>query len=91
MLVPAKPGQWLHPSPFMSPCRLLGIYVAHTGGPCGSYRVPPGHLLLLGDNRLCSNDSRHWQRPYLPLTAVRGTVITGFRRVRDGGQRTRDP
>lgn len=65
-------------------------YVAHAGGPCGSYRVPPGHLLLLGDNRLCSNDSRHWQRPYLPVAAVRGTVITGRRRVRRPGRKGPD-
>lgn len=52
-------------------------YVVHTGGPCGTFRIPPGHLLLLGDNRACSSDGRHWQAPYLPLDAVQGTVIMG--------------
>jgi signal peptidase I len=52
-------------------------YVVHPGGPSGTFQVPPGHLLLLGDNRSCSSDSRHWQRPYLPLSAVRGIVIPG--------------
>jgi signal peptidase I len=62
-------------------------YVVHPGGPSGTYQVPPGHLLLLGDNRPCSNDSRHWQRPYLPVSAVHGTVVTGLGRQRDGRRR----
>jgi signal peptidase I len=53
-------------------------YVARSGGGWGTFQVPSGHLLLLGDNRACSNDSRHWRHPYLPVTAVRGRVITGL-------------
>ena len=62
-------------------------YVVHPGGRGGSFQVPHGHLLLLGDNRVCSNDSRHWHSPYLPLTAVRGTVLTGCGRLRKHGRR----
>lgn len=50
-------------------------YVVHPGGPTGSFDVPEGHLLLLGDNRARSSDSRSWRQPYLPLAAVRGTVL----------------
>lgn len=53
-------------------------YVVHPGGPGGTFRVPPRHLLLLGDNRACSDDGRHWRCPYLPVTAVRGKVVSGL-------------
>lgn len=52
-------------------------YVVHAGGPYGVFQVPPGRVLLLGDNRARSSDSRTWQDPYLPVRAVRGTVHTG--------------
>ena len=57
-------------------------YVVHAGGPCGVFHVPPGRVLLLGDNRARSSDSRTWQDPYLPVRAVRGTVLTGPVRLR---------
>jgi signal peptidase I len=50
-------------------------YVTGRGGRSGSFDVPDGHLLLLGDNRTGSSDSRSWRQPYLPLTALRGTVL----------------
>lgn len=49
-------------------------YVVHTGGPRGTFDVPADHVLLLGDNRTRSHDSRSWQQPYLPVAAVRGRV-----------------
>lgn len=57
-------------------------YVVHAGGPCGVFQVPPGRVLLLGDNRARSSDSRTWRDPYLPVRAVRGTVLTAPVRLR---------
>lgn len=51
-------------------------YVGARGGPAGVFEVPDGHLLLLGDNRAGSSDARSWRRPFLPVTAVRGRVVT---------------
>ncbi|WP_424347532.1 signal peptidase I [Kocuria sp. CH-021] len=58
-------------------------YVVHPGGPCGVFRVPAGRLLLLGDHRARSSDSRTWREPYLPVRAVRGRVLTGPARTRE--------
>jgi signal peptidase I len=55
-------------------------YVVHRGGPTGGFDVPRGHLLLLGDNRSRSNDSRSWHQPYLPVDAVRGFVVLSRKR-----------
>lgn len=63
-------------------------YVVHAGGPGGVFLVPPGCVLLLGDNRARSSDSRTWQDPYLPVSAVRGTVLTGPVRWRPARART---
>ena len=49
-------------------------YVVHRGGPSGTFQVPAGHLLLLGDNRARSSDARTWREPYVPLGAVLGRV-----------------
>ena len=53
----------------------------------GSFLVPPGHVLLLGDSRARSWDSRQWLFPYAPLTAVRGRVIP-TRGTKRRGRRT---
>ena len=43
--------------------------------------VPPGHLVLLGDNRDESGDSRDWKdaqgkhRYFIPVSAVKGKVM----------------
>lgn len=57
--------------------RLVEPYVLRWGGRSGSFDVPAGQLLLLGDNRARSSDSRNWQQPYLPISALRGTVLLG--------------
>lgn len=54
--------------------RLEEPYVARRGGPSGSFIVPDGHVLLLGDNRARSSDSRSWRQPYLPIATLLGVV-----------------
>ena len=51
-------------------------YVTSHGGPPGSFVVPRGTVLLLGDNRRASSDSRSWAQPYLPLDAITGRLRT---------------
>jgi signal peptidase I len=47
-------------------------YVENVGSKTGSFEVPKGHLLFLGDNRANSRDSRYWEEPYIPVKNVRG-------------------
>lgn len=58
------------------------------GGPVGSFRVPDGTLLVLGDNRAASSDSRSWRDPYVAMGSV--VAITrpgpGRRRTRPGNR-----
>ncbi|MFD3626317.1 signal peptidase I [Streptomyces sp. NPDC058698] len=55
--------------------RLSEPYVVRRGGRSGGFDVPDGHLLLLGDNRARSSDSRSWRQPCLPVGALRGIVL----------------
>ncbi len=41
-----------------------------------SFDVPHGHVVLLGDNRERSSDSRSWRQPYVSVAAVRGVVVS---------------
>lgn len=54
---------------------LVESYVKYRGGPTGTFTVPEGSLLLLGDNRAESCDSRSWQQPFLPITCVQSKVV----------------
>jgi len=58
--------------------RLNEPYPMIAGGPTGTFRVPSGAFLVLGDNRARSSDSRAWRQPYLPAAAIRGR-LTGRR------------
>lgn len=65
-------------------------YVAFPGGPGGRFHVPPGTLLVLGDNRAASHDARQWRDPYLPAHALRGRLVRQARR-RTGQARAAAP
>lgn len=40
----------------------------------GRFLVPDDSVLLLGDNRDASQDSRTWSQPYIPRTQIRGRL-----------------
>lgn len=52
-----------------------------------TYRVPPGHYFLLGDNRDASSDSRTWRNPYVPREALLGRIL-GWPWTRQAQQHT---
>jgi signal peptidase I len=39
------------------------------------YQVPEGCVLLLGDNRGSSKDSRYWEEPYISIDNIRARVM----------------
>jgi signal peptidase I len=41
----------------------------------GTFDVPGDHYLLLGDNRVASNDSRAWRDPYVARTEIVGVLL----------------
>jgi signal peptidase I len=47
--------------------------VAAVTGAAAGTPVPAGQLVLLGDNRAASTDSRHWG--YAPVDRVLGVVV----------------
>lgn len=47
-------------------------------GNFGPKTVPPGHILLLGDNRDNSKDSRFWTNPFLDVKRVKGKAVVIF-------------
>jgi signal peptidase I len=50
----------------------------------GDFYVPEGHYLLLGDNRVASNDSRAWRRPYVARSEIVGVLLQGRRQDSPG-------
>lgn len=54
---------------------LFEPYVVNPCGPQERFDVPAGHVLLLGDDRSRSNDSRTWRTPCLPLAKILGRVV----------------
>jgi signal peptidase I len=49
--------------------------VTYRGGPAADFLVPRDAVLLLGDNRAASSDSRSWAQPYLPIGSIRGRLL----------------
>lgn len=47
-------------------------------GNFGPRRVPEGHVLLLGDNRDNSKDSRFWTDPFLDEKRIKGKAVVVF-------------
>ncbi len=50
----------------------------HGGDPIGNFgpvKVPEGKILLLGDNRDQSRDSRFWHDPFLPVERLKGRAM----------------
>jgi signal peptidase I len=47
----------------------------------GAFDVPPGHYLLLGDDRDVSDDVRSWREPYVGRAELTGRLV-GVRRGR---------
>ena len=52
---------------------------------CQPYTVPEGHVVVLGDNRNNSQDSRAWEEPALPLDRVVGKAWLSYWPADDWG------
>ncbi len=60
---------------FIDGKELIEPYAVWTDGGLGNfgpYKVPADHVLVLGDNRDQSKDSRFWHNPYLPIKLIKG-------------------
>ena len=55
--------------------RLAEPYVLVNSGAGGSFSVPDGAYLVLGDNRGRSSDSRSWRQPFVARSAIEGRWI----------------
>lgn len=69
--------------------RLAEQYVLANGGAEGSFLVPDGAYLVLGDNRARSSDSRSWRQPFVARSAIEGRLIP-FERDALAGPERRD-
>ena len=51
----------------------------------GSFDVPPGHYLLLGDHRDASDDARSWAQPFVARDRIVGRLLGRRRRAERPG------
>lgn len=59
-------------------------YVKYNGGKTGSFIVPEGKYLFLGDNRANSDDSRYWENSYISSKDIQGKaqiIVYPFNRI----------
>lgn len=59
-------------------------YVKNNGGKIGSYKVPEGEYLFLGDNRSDSLDGRYWKNSYISNKDIIGkaqVIVYPFNRL----------
>lgn len=59
-------------------------YVLNNGGKIGSFNVPKGKYLFLGDNRADSYDSRYWVNSYISSNDIQGKaqiIVYPFNRI----------
>lgn len=59
-------------------CPIEEPYLGERDTVSAQFYVPEDSLLLLGDNRRISNDSRYWENPYVKLDSVVGKVVLGL-------------
>lgn len=59
-------------SVFINGTKIDEPYVKNTSNQTGSFNVPEGHFLFLGDNRSNSRDSRYWDNPYISKDKIKG-------------------
>ena len=52
----------------------------------GPYKIPEGKVLLLGDNRDHSKDSRFWAYPFLDITRIKGKAWFIYFNMHDLGR-----
>lgn len=51
------------------------VWIEGGNGKFGPYYVPEDKVLMLGDNRDQSKDSRFWHDPFLPINLIKGKAL----------------